>query len=245
MKHISHVSIPDPCTQNWDNMLRNTQGKFCDSCQKTVTDFTALSNTEILGLLSASSNLCGRFGPSQLNNLNSELAPTYRLPAWQKVGLVASLISLLPFIAAKAQVKQPIGHHKATKPLVGTIVAKIALSTITGNVVDSASNQAIALVGINVNGSQSHVLTDSLGNFRIEISPEIDTVLIISTIGYQVYNIKLNKNQANYSVRLAAQELTLAPVEALITLVGGISVKRSFLWTTWYRIKHPFKSIFK
>jgi hypothetical protein len=246
MKQISHVSIPDPCTQNWDKMLPDAGGKFCDSCQKSVTDFTKLSNSEILRFLSSSSNVCGRFDPSQLNSLNSELEPQYKLPAWQKVGILASLISLMPFVAAKAQVKHKVEQHRPIKALVGAISAKIVLATITGNVVDSTSRQAIALVAVNVNGSQTHVLTDSLGNFRIEISPDIDSVLTISTVGYQVHNIKLNKTQTNYNVRLAAQEITFPQEEALTTLVGGISVrrKRGFLWMAWYRIKHPF-NIFK
>lgn len=41
------ISIPDPCNQNWNQMLPNEKGRYCDTCKLTVVDFTKMSNEEI------------------------------------------------------------------------------------------------------------------------------------------------------------------------------------------------------
>ena len=34
------LSIPTPCTEDWNNMTPDKNGKFCAACQKTVVDFS-------------------------------------------------------------------------------------------------------------------------------------------------------------------------------------------------------------
>lgn len=67
-------SIPNPCLENWDKMKPNHQGRFCHSCEKTVVDFTQMSDLEILEYLKNSkSRVCGRFNQNQIeqnNNIN-------------------------------------------------------------------------------------------------------------------------------------------------------------------------------
>ncbi len=41
------IIIPKPCHENWDAMTPNEQGRFCNTCAKTVVDATALTNEEI------------------------------------------------------------------------------------------------------------------------------------------------------------------------------------------------------
>lgn len=62
------VQIPQPCPERWDAMQPTKQGRFCTSCQKTVVDYTAMSDRELVKLLSQplQSN-CGRFRDEQLN----------------------------------------------------------------------------------------------------------------------------------------------------------------------------------
>src|ERR1700704_4965129 len=49
-------------------MKPNEQGRHCMSCQKTVVDFTSMSDKEILAHISkATSSVCGRLDNHQLN----------------------------------------------------------------------------------------------------------------------------------------------------------------------------------
>jgi len=63
MRSIAQVEIKKPCHENWEAMIPNEKGRFCDSCQTTVIDFTTKTPEEILSILSATSNqhTCGHF----------------------------------------------------------------------------------------------------------------------------------------------------------------------------------------
>ena len=41
------IRIQNPCNENWNSMLPDKKGRFCNSCNKTVVDFTKMKNTEI------------------------------------------------------------------------------------------------------------------------------------------------------------------------------------------------------
>jgi hypothetical protein len=63
-----YISIPKPCHEDWDKMNPNQEGKFCNSCSKTVVDFTKMSKEEIHTYFKQKSgeNTCGHFYASQL-----------------------------------------------------------------------------------------------------------------------------------------------------------------------------------
>jgi hypothetical protein len=59
----TQVIINNPCSQNWDHMVPDTKGRFCDVCQLSVIDFTEKTPEEIRAYLSCQSGerVCGRF----------------------------------------------------------------------------------------------------------------------------------------------------------------------------------------
>ncbi len=65
------ISIPKPCSENWDTMTPNQQGRFCKSCSKTVIDFTGKSISEIKNFLIQNNKkqICGRFTSDSLDDL--------------------------------------------------------------------------------------------------------------------------------------------------------------------------------
>src|SRR5690242_17957207 len=68
MRQPLQVQIPTPCHESWQAMTPNEKGRHCMSCQKTVIDFTNMSDRQILEYITkASSNVCGRFSNEQLN----------------------------------------------------------------------------------------------------------------------------------------------------------------------------------
>lgn len=81
MKKI-HLSIPRPCHENWEAMTPTEKGKFCASCQKTVVDFTSMSDRQIAEFFKKpASSVCGRAHNDQLNR--DILIPKKRIP-WIK-----------------------------------------------------------------------------------------------------------------------------------------------------------------
>jgi len=62
------ITIPTPCHENWEAMTPEEKGRFCSVCSKTVMDFTAASDEEIIDVFSNSTEeICGNFHASQLN----------------------------------------------------------------------------------------------------------------------------------------------------------------------------------
>ncbi|NLR78561.1 hypothetical protein [Chitinophaga eiseniae] len=62
-----YLSVPTPCEENWNDMPLSAEGRCCGSCQKTVVDFSLLSDAEIFAVITNSKGtVCGHFEPSQL-----------------------------------------------------------------------------------------------------------------------------------------------------------------------------------
>ncbi len=62
------LHIPEPCHENWNEMTPEKKGRFCGSCQKTVVDFTEMSDDQVKNYLldNKHKNTCGRFYATQL-----------------------------------------------------------------------------------------------------------------------------------------------------------------------------------
>ena len=97
-----NLSIPTPCHENWDTMLPNEKGRHCLSCQKTVVDFTKMTDTQIIRYFQDyKSSTCGRFLETQLNR--PTLQPVTLKPQSRFAWLLSAL--LLP-LSTNAQTPQ-------------------------------------------------------------------------------------------------------------------------------------------
>lgn len=64
------IAIENPCHEDWQGMPPEAQGRFCSACEKTVIDFSVMSDAEILHYFSQprTEKVCGRFRSEQLSN---------------------------------------------------------------------------------------------------------------------------------------------------------------------------------
>jgi len=44
---MAQLTIPTPCTEDWNQMTPSAKGAFCQKCQVDVMDFTEKTNEEI------------------------------------------------------------------------------------------------------------------------------------------------------------------------------------------------------
>lgn len=63
------IRIPEPCHEDWNKMIPDEKGKFCNSCNKSVFDFSNKTDNEIKDILLAHKDqkVCGHFKKTQVN----------------------------------------------------------------------------------------------------------------------------------------------------------------------------------
>lgn len=66
-KPIKNVSLSYACEKNWNSMEEVAGGRFCDSCQHVVHDFTNQSDCELKKILNQNARVCGKFKRSQMS----------------------------------------------------------------------------------------------------------------------------------------------------------------------------------
>jgi len=71
---MKNIYIPNPCSENWNEMNPEEKGRFCSVCSKCVIDFTEKNTQEIQQIIEEKSDesVCGRFYNHQLNTEDSK-----------------------------------------------------------------------------------------------------------------------------------------------------------------------------
>jgi hypothetical protein len=187
------IQIAEPCHENWDKMLGEERGKFCLSCQKTVVDFSRMTNEEIINYFeqNAGKSICGRIAKHQHNTPISNYRKIIT-PWFNKY--VAGLFMALGFY-------QPLrGQTVEFKPEHHMMKGKIAVKNtqmpsdkklvINGRVLDSQTNKGIKGVEITVAGSEIVVTTDKNGNYSIEVPPRLQNESLILIVNHANYIYK-------------------------------------------------------
>ena len=219
------LQVPEPCHEDWMNMTAFEQGRFCQSCQKTVTDFSLMTDKEILLYLSNKGTaVCGRFTNDQLNR---NLAPDQKKKfSWAYIWNIV-LATLLTTSAVHAQSKPaPVKKTSVSKntkspnegELIGTInfIMPDQLTLVAGEVIDSQTNLPIPFASVLVKGTKSGVAADANGKFRLNVlfhSKEI--VLLVSSVGYQAQEFVVNNKPNAVSFFLEPMANTLGEFQAI------------------------------
>ena len=62
------INIPEQCHEEWSAMQQQEQGRFCAQCQKTVIDFSEMSDEAVRNFLleQKGKSICGRIRARQL-----------------------------------------------------------------------------------------------------------------------------------------------------------------------------------
>ncbi len=114
---IKSISIPEPCSQQWQQMTPVDGGRHCESCCKTVIDFTKMSAKEVIVTLSSKGNICGRFETDQLANVNAVLQqPLPSKKSWKKLSIAAAFAGVLAIGEATAKIPGRVLSNTSTKP---------------------------------------------------------------------------------------------------------------------------------
>jgi hypothetical protein len=189
MKNSVSLSIPRPCAESWNNFTPTPEGGFCGSCQKTVIDFTRMSDRQILEYLEQKrAHTCGRFRTDQLK--------TYTLPEPNSIrpGLTllrAGILGLLLVFSSR-----PAGS-KSIVPMIPT--TEVTQSTPSFGVeVEGVGHEGRLIKGIVRDevgapmpgvsiyrkGATQGAITDVNGRFEFPTKLKAGDVLLFNFLGY-------------------------------------------------------------
>lgn len=235
-------------------------GRFCNACDKVVTDFTAMSDGELMSFFAkraAGEHPCGRFRQDQLNKTIAEHTASKRSRLFN---MAASLLLMHTFLyQGKASGKTP----QQIEILNQSENADTGNLKITGFVLDYHSNKPINGLKVYIDSTAHHAITDKKGKFSIVI-PETLTGKItllteyINNRNYVAASIILAKEGNVEELSSSALTLFRYPEETLnevqvlyyrvpIIISGAYSmgapatVVRDEKETFWHRITKVFR----
>jgi hypothetical protein len=226
------LSIPQPCHQQFDQMKPSSGGRYCQSCQKTVVDFTSFSDAELIDYFKQHhSNVCGRLTQYQLNNnLQSVKLKHSRFSVAQYIiGFGLSLFVPSKKIQAaviETRSVQAPSYTPFTLPLIDTIKGKIS----------DSNGKPIEAAYIKLLGTTLVTVTNTKGEFIFNIPDTLQNTIYsveISAIGFINQVLKVSHSEEMLQVKLvyATEELM-----GDVVVVGGICKK-----TRWQKIKDWFR----
>ncbi len=224
MKQKIQISIPEPCHEGWQNMTPVERGRFCASCQKTVLDFTYLSDNEIINLVNKNDNLCGRFGTSQLNRNLIETKRTSNYFGYFATSVLAFLgLGTENVVAQEKPVTEQTNNLYIHKP-----TDTIKNITVTGVVTDSLG-KPFPGASIHIKDSEKGTETDEFGKYSINAN--YGEVLVFQFLGY------LDKEELIHSDKINVKLVEKAEIVYMI----GVIKKRTFFGRTFSKIGNWFR----
>jgi hypothetical protein len=215
------ITIPNPCSEDWQTMTATEKGRFCAVCQKCVVDFTTMTDAEIIRYLDGQKGkTCGRFTKEQLNR---PLTPPNRFKMPLSKWVLASTFSLgfmspkegfaaVPMVQTqkifdqnqKVVISQNIDNEIFTDSLV-----------VTGHLFDSFNKEAITYANIVIKGTTRGTSVDSTGNFSLIIPTEYQQkkiILVVSAIGYETREIVVKLKNVQKKLHIKMTEMVLGGI---------------------------------
>jgi hypothetical protein len=236
MQPIQKIAIPEACHQQWQQMTPVDNGRHCQQCCKTVTDFTVMTNTEIINYFAQHGNVCGRFENHQLAGLNNYLAVQEKSRfSWKRLTIAAAVTSV--FATANAAAQSTLGKVKVSQSANQVkgepVVDSITYVTLRGKIISSDDKLPVVGAAVYVKNKSIGTQTDAEGNFRLKVPYNDMQTLAISFIGYQ----KLEVNSTNFLNTPSTVTLQMSPV-----VMGDIMIiqKPGFVKRCWNKVKRIF-----
>ena len=241
------ISIPTPCHESWDEMTSIDKGRFCQSCQKTVTDFSGMSDQQIISYLkNRQGEVCGRF---QVQQLNRELS----IPANTRTQLfapVAAMVAALAIAIPSVQAKNTVEKIQLAPDRLNAIPPQTdTLPHIRGIVIDSTDNATLPAATIMLKGRKIQTYTDISGRFDLQLPQnykEKTVTLKVSYVGYLTKELIIpltnGISYAEFSMQRDTHTMEAVMVGAVTTIPARSITSKPNTWQRFkYRVGHLFR----
>jgi hypothetical protein len=203
------VRIDKPCNQNWEEMIASDMGRFCNNCKKTVTDFTGMSDQEIVSVIKQSKGeSCGRFRKSQVNREIYYTEKTTKI----NFGKIFTPLLLLPLASVvhaqnKDVQQQTISTIDTSNKRIDKIAKQNEKYIIRGRVLDSSSNINLLAASIHLKNTKYNCISDENGYFQLTLPSKYSKrnfSIQINYVGYNQLTIKVQNKKNKFDRELIA-----------------------------------------
>ncbi len=192
------LNIPQPCQENWALMSQAEKGRFCQSCQQQVVDFTNMTDTQLATFFQQStSSVCGRFLPGQLER---KLETPRKTIPWLRYFFQVALPAFLFTSRANAQGKVMVNTDTITVPNDIRLMGEPLVVTnkdaperiIKGRVLDTEGHP-IQGASVIIKDSRIGTPADGSGYFQLRPGKNNDKcILQLSAVGYETLEIAID-----------------------------------------------------
>ncbi len=188
MPNYLQLNIPEGCSESWNDMLPNHQGRHCLNCQKTVVDFTAMTDTELVNFFKKNTgNTCGRFTGDQLQR--DILIPKKQVN-WVKYLFQFAIPAFLLSIKTSAKTTSGLFANTELLPFrdtvpKGTVLGKMVAQEfeVSGKIIGERG-EPVSFASVFIKGSKRGVAATDSGTFKLNHINSSCT-LVIAAVGYE------------------------------------------------------------
>ena len=231
MSNHLQLHIPVPCHESWNNMSLEREGRFCSGCQKTVIDFTAMSDQEIIQYFkNAKGNTCGRFLEDQLEKrytIGSKKRMNW-FKYFVQVLIPTILITTKSYSQGEVKAKPPV----CTSPIKPDENARIRLGGVSSvqpvtaiyGKVTNKEGQALEAASVFIKGTNYGMAADKNGVFVLGTKNKFPLTISISYVGYETLEVTVDEKKAESSLDIVLNESTMG--EVVVASYGTISCRR-------------------
>lgn len=231
-----YLNIPEPCTENWEQMTISEKGRYCSKCNKCVIDISEMSDSEILKFIgSAGSSNCVRARKEQLSVPAMTTNPKINLLNRFMFYFLSSLF-VFPIQVQKLKAQETeimpdqelmfqVSKNKKIPSHDGYYVLK-------GVVIDSLTGGALCGATIILKGQTLGMTTDWSGSFELKIPRHLWDlgVVEITYLGMETKQLTLKDIQPKQELKIYMVENRTVFGEIIIGCIKPPSKK---WWQFW------------
>lgn len=242
MKKKFTLEIADPCSENFDKMIPNSHGSFCNSCMKNVIDLSKKTNSEVARFIAENKdgNICARLKTTQLEEefVYNEVSKmnNFKYAAVAASVLLASTITAQENKPEQTEISPRLNNYKVGKVAYNQNVNQEVTITVKGKLLERKTNKPFDKstypnLMVAVNGSSNAAKVNSkTGEFTAVAQVLKNSKSIMITItGNDYYLSKeipfsiksVNKNVLVQNIVIDTEELVR------IYIAGGLGINYS------------------
>lgn len=240
MKKKFTLEIASPCSENFNKMIPNATGSFCNSCAKNVIDLSKKSNAEVAKFIAETKdqNICARLKVTQLDH-EFEYNETSKINNLKYAAIAASLL-LASNVSGqeKTPIKTEVNCPKPSKHLMGKVAynhtsRQELVITVKGKLFDATTNKPFSRkvypnLELRINDSENAFRINSkTGEFSIPVKVLKSSKSLIVTITGDDYYLSKEIPFAIESVKnnVLVQDIILGEGELTkIMIAGGLGI---------------------